>query len=64
MGERLQQFRDWARNCLNLAVGARFASDRQMLEDMAADLELETKRIENRLSRSGPRAAHDPKLPA
>jgi len=38
-------FRDRARDCRNLAKGARNQADRMMLEDIAAELEAEARRI-------------------
>ena len=54
MSEAADRFRDRARDCLNLAKGARYEGDRIMLEEIAADLEDEAKRIdaEERLNSS------------
>ena len=46
MGERAERFRDLARDCLNLAKGARHEADRIMLEDIAAELVAEAKLID------------------
>ena len=46
MGEQSKRFRERARDCLNLAKGARTQTDRSMLEDMAADLVEEAKLLE------------------
>lgn len=46
MGEQSQRFRERARDCLNLAKGARTQTDRSMLEDLAADLVAEAKVLE------------------
>lgn len=46
MSDATDRFRDRARDCLNLAKGARYESDRIMLEEIAADLEDEAKRID------------------
>ena len=46
MGEQSKRFRERARDCLNLAKGARNQTDRSMLEDMAADLVEEAKLLE------------------
>lgn len=47
MPNAAQRFRDRARDCLNLSKGARTQMDREMLEDLAADLEAEAKLIES-----------------
>jgi hypothetical protein len=41
-----QRFRDRARDCLNVAKGARTVADRSILEDIAAELEAEAKIID------------------
>lgn len=46
MSDAANRFRDRARDCLNLAKGARYEGDRIMLEEIAADLEDEAKRID------------------
>lgn len=39
-------FRDRAKDCRNLAKGARYDADRVMLEEIAEDLDAEADRIE------------------
>lgn len=46
MSDAANRFRDRARDCLNLAKSARYYGDRIMLEEMAADLNDEAKRID------------------
>ena len=46
MPDLVKRFRDRARDCLNLAKGARHEVDMIMLEEIAAELEAEAKRIE------------------
>ena len=46
MGEQGDHFRRRARDCLNLAKGARTKADRAMLEDITAELEAEAKKID------------------
>jgi hypothetical protein len=41
-----QRFRDRARDCLNIAKSTKHEADRTLLEDMAAELEIEAKMIE------------------
>jgi len=41
-----QRFRDRARDCLNIAKSTRNQADKEMLEDMAAELQAEAKRID------------------
>lgn len=47
MSDAANRFRDRARDCLNLAKGARYVGDRIMLEEIAVDLEDEAKRIDS-----------------
>ena len=46
MGDDAKRFRTRAQDCRNLAKGARHQCDREMLEDIAADLEEEADRID------------------
>ena len=46
MGDDAKRFHDRARDCLNVAKGARHQADRIILEEMAAELEAEAKRID------------------
>ena len=46
MPDDAQRFRDRARDCLNVAKGTKHEADRIILEEMAADLVAEAKRIE------------------
>ena len=46
MPDSAKRFRDRARDCLNVAKGARHEADRTILEDMAAELEAEAKKID------------------
>lgn len=55
MPNDVMRFRDRARDCLNLSKSARSDVDRTMLEDIAAELNVEADRIE---------AEHAAKLPA
>lgn len=55
-----QRFGERARDCLNLAIGARTQTDRTMLEDIAAELEAEAQRIDNE-KRNGSPTSSDPR---
>ncbi len=46
MGDGAKRFHDRARDCLNVAKGARHEADRIILEEMAAELEAEAKKID------------------
>ena len=46
MGDDAKRFRTRAQDCRNLAKGARHQCDREMLEDIAADLEEEADKID------------------
>lgn len=46
MPDDAQRFRDRARDCLNVAKSTKNEADRTILEDMAAELEAEAKRID------------------
>ena len=46
MGDDAKRFRDRAQDCRNLAKGARHQCDREMLEDIAAELEEEANKTE------------------
>ena len=46
MPNNAQQFRDRARDCLNVAKGTRNEADRTILEDMAVELEAEARKID------------------
>ena len=46
MGDDAKRFRDRARDCLNVAKSARHQADRIILEEMAAELEAEAKKID------------------
>ena len=46
MSDTAKRFRDRARDCLNLAKGARHRVDRIMLEEIADDLSAEADKIE------------------
>ena len=46
MGDDAKRFHDRARDCLNVAKGARHEADRIILEEMAAELEAEAKKID------------------
>jgi hypothetical protein len=48
-----QRLRERARDCLNLAKGARHEVDRIMLEEIAAELEMEAKRVPAEEHREG-----------
>lgn len=45
-----QRLRDRARDCLNVAKGAKHQADRTILEDMAAELEAEADKIDAELA--------------
>lgn len=45
-----ERLRDRALDCRNLAKGARTETDRTMLEDIAAELDAEAKRVEREKS--------------
>ena len=44
MQSKVKWFRDRAVDCLNIAKSVRHQADREILEDLAADLELEARR--------------------
>lgn len=46
MPDPASRFRERDRDCLNVAKGARHEADRIILEEMAAELEAEAKKIE------------------
>jgi hypothetical protein len=46
MSDDAKRFRDRARDCRNIAIGTKYEVDRQMLEDMAAELESEADQID------------------
>lgn len=46
MSDAANRLRGRARDCLNLAKSARYPMDREMLEDMAADLTREAKLLD------------------
>ena len=46
MGDDAKRFHDRARDCLNVAKRARHQADRIILEEMAAELEAEAKKID------------------
>ena len=61
MSATATRFRKRARDCLNLSKGARQRADRIMLEEIAADLEAEAKKIEGEeeTKPAGEQADHD-----
>lgn len=46
MGQDSQRYRDRARDCLNISKSTRHQADRIILEEMAAELDAEAKRLE------------------
>lgn len=46
MPDTATRFRERARDCLNVAKGTRHEADRIVLEEMAAELEAEAKKID------------------
>ena len=46
MADSAKRFRDRARDCLNVAKDTRHDADRIILEEMAAELEAEAKKID------------------